>query len=124
MELTPDNKIRKFILVGDKVLLKPSAFSEKTKSGLYLPQTVIEKEPVQSGYVLQVGPGYAIPSMEETESWKGEEARIQYIPLQAKEGDLALFLARQSFEVQYEGEKYLIIPHQAILMLVREDDLF
>lgn len=124
MELTPDNKIRKFILVGDKVLLKPGAFNEKTKSGLYLPQTVVEKEPVQSGYVLQVGPGYAIPSADEPESWKGEEERMRYIPLQAKEGDIALFLGSQSFEVQYEGEKYLIIPHQAILMLVREDDLF
>jgi co-chaperonin GroES (HSP10) len=123
MLLTPDNKIRKFILVGDKVLIQPKAFSEQTKSGLYLPQTVVEKEPVHSGYVLQVGPGYAIPSSDEQESWKPEEERLRYIPLQAKEGDVALFMARNMFEVMYEGEKYLIVPHSSILMLVREEDL-
>lgn len=123
MHLTPDNRIRKFVLVGDKVLIQPQAFNDRTKSGLYLPQTVAEKEPIQSGLVLQVGPGYAIPSMEEPESWKPEEERLRYIPLQAKEGDVALFQARNAFEVQYEGEKYLIIPHSAILMLVREEDL-
>ena len=123
MQLTPDNKMRKFVLVGDKVLIQPKAFSEQTKSGLYLPQTVVEKEPIHSGYVLQVGPGYAIPAMEENDSWKPEEERLRYIPLQAKEGDVALFLARNAFEVLYEGEKYMIIPHSSILMLVRDEDL-
>jgi co-chaperonin GroES (HSP10) len=123
MHITSDNKIRRFVLVGDKVLIKPKTFNDQTKSGLYLPQTVVEKEPIQSGYVLQVGPGYAIPSAEENESWKPEDERLKYIPLQAKEGDLALYLARNSFEVQYEGEKYLIIPHNSILMLVREEEL-
>lgn len=123
MHITPDNKIRKFILVGDKVLIQPKAFSDQTKSGLYLPQTVVEKEPVQSGYVLQVGPGYAIPSIDDQESWKPEDERLKYVPLQAKEGDVALFLSRNAHEVQYEGEKYMIIPHGAILMLVREEDL-
>jgi chaperonin GroES len=123
MHITPDNKIRKFILVGYKVLIQPKAFSDQTKSGLYLPQTVVEKEPVQSGYVLQVGPGYAIPSIDDQESWKPEDERLKYVPLQAKEGDVALFLSRNAYEVQYEGEKYMIIPHGAILMLVREEDL-
>jgi chaperonin GroES len=123
MQLTPDNKIRKFVLVGDKVLIQPKSFAEKTKSGLYLPQTVVEKEPIQSGYVLQVGPSYAIPSAYDQESWKPEDERLKYIPLQAKEGDVALFLARNAFDVMYEGEKYVIIPHSSILMLVRDEDL-
>lgn len=123
MLLTSDNKMRRLILIGDKVLIRPKSFSDKTKSGLYLPQTVADKELVQSGYVLQTGPGYAIPSMDETEVWKPDEEKLKYLPLQAQEGDVALFLARHAFEVQYEGEKYLIVPHSAILMLVRDEEL-
>lgn len=121
MELTPDNKLRKLILVGDKVLIKPRNFNDKTKSGLYLPQTVLDKEEVQSGHVIHVGPGYAIPSSEPEESWKSQETNVKYMPLQAQEGDIAVFLQKHSWEVMYEEEKYLIVPHQSILMLIRDE---
>jgi co-chaperonin GroES (HSP10) len=44
--------------------------------------------------------------------------------LQAKEGDLAIYLQRQGFEVEFDQEKYMIVPHSAILMLVRDEALF
>ncbi|NBV30517.1 MAG: co-chaperone GroES, partial [Chitinophagaceae bacterium] len=59
----------------------------------------------------------------EDESWKSEEERIKYVPLQAKEGDLAIFLLSGATEVIYENEKYFIVPQSAILMLEREEDL-
>ena len=125
MQLTAENKLKKLIVVGDKVLVKPKKESEKTSSGLYLPPGVKEKEKVQSGYVVKAGPGYPIPlPLDEEESWKGEDDKVKYVPLQAKEGDLAIFLQSASFEVMYEGEKYFIVPQSSILMLEREDDLF
>jgi chaperonin GroES len=60
----------------------------------------------------------------EDEPWKGEEEKIKYVPLQAKEGDLAIFLLSGATEVMYEGDKYFIVPQSAILMLEREDDLY
>ena len=58
---------------------------KKSQGGLYLPPNVIEKEKVQSGYVLKVGPGYPIASpTDEDEPWKGDEKSTKYIPLQAK----------------------------------------
>ena len=45
------------------------------------------------------------------------------MPLQAKEGDLAIFLLSGATEVMYEKEKYFIVPQSAILMLEREEDL-
>jgi co-chaperonin GroES (HSP10) len=51
--------IDRFIVVGERVLLKPQEESSRTSSGLYLPAGVAEKERVQSGYVMKVGPGYA-----------------------------------------------------------------
>lgn len=122
MELTLENKLKKIIVVGDRVLIRPTKQNEKTKSGLYLPPGVQEKEKVQNGYVMKVGPGYPLPMPNEIdEPWKEEE--VKYIPLQAKEGDLALFLQRGAFEVVLDNEKYFIVPQSSILMLEREEDL-
>ena len=124
MKLTPDNKLKKLIVVGDRVLIKPAKQSDKTDSGLYLPPGVQEKEKIQSGYVIKVGPGYPLPlPADEDDVWKGKDEMVKYLPLQAQEGDLAIFLQRGAIEVIYESEKYFIVPQASILMLEREEDL-
>ena len=122
MRITPDNKWKKLVIIGDRVLIKPTQGHDRTASGLYLPPGVQEKEKVQQGYVIKTGPGYAIPVPVESESWKAEEEQVKYVPLQAKEGDLAIFLVSGATEVMYEEEKYFIVPQNAILMLEREED--
>jgi len=124
MELTSDNKLKKIIIVGDRVLVKPTKDPQKTDSGIYLPPGVHEKEKVQSGYVVKTGPGYAIPTVAEDEDWRPEEDKVKYVPLQAQEGDLAIFLQKGAFEVMYNKEKYFIVPQSSILMLEREENLF
>jgi len=124
MEVTHENKLRKIVVVGDRVLIKPKTMSERTESGLYLPPGVQEKEKAQSGYIMKTGPGYPIPMpVEENEPWKDQEDQIKYVPLQAKVGDLAIFLQKGAFEIIYEREKYFIVPQSSILMLEREEDL-
>jgi len=124
MRLTEDNKLRKLVVVGDRVLIKPKKASEKTSSGLYLPPGVQEKEKVQQGYIIKAGPGYPIPMhVEDDEPWKEKDENIRYVPLQAKEGDLAIFLLNGAHEVIYEGEKFYIVSQNAILMLEREEEL-
>ncbi|HEY9007047.1 MAG TPA: co-chaperone GroES family protein [Ohtaekwangia sp.] len=123
MKITADNKLKKLIVVGDRVLIKPTQQSDKTASGLYLPPGVQEKEKIQSGYVIKVGPGYPLPLPAEDEVWKGKEEQVKYLPLQAQEGDLAIFLQKGAIEVMYEDEKYFIVPQASILMLEREEDL-
>jgi len=119
----PENKLQKLIVIGDRVLVKPVQPNERTSSGLYLPPGVHEKEKVQQGYVMKAGPGFVIPVPIENESWKSEEEQIKYVPLQAKEGDLAIFLLSGATEVIYEGDKYFIVPQSAILMLERDQEL-
>ncbi|OQA69534.1 MAG: chaperonin [Ignavibacteriales bacterium UTCHB2] len=114
--------LQKFIVVGDRVLIRPQEDSNKTSSGLYLPAGVAEKERIQSGYVIKVGPGYATSAQNEDEPWKQSEEQVKYIPLQAKEGDLAIFLRKEAFEIEFEKEKLLIVPNPAILLLIRNDD--
>ena len=123
MHLTPDNRLKKLVVIGDRVLIKPTKPDERTASGLYLPPGVQEKEKVQQGYVIKTGPGYAIPMPVDDEPWKQDDDQVKYVPLQTKEGDLAIFLLSGATEVMYENERYFIAPQSAILMLEREEDL-
>lgn len=115
------NSIEKFVVVGDRVLIKPRDMDTHTRSGLVLPASVKAKEEIHSGYILKTGPGYPIPNNDIEESWKGAED-TKYIGMQANEGDLAIFLKSRSFEIEFENEKYLIVPHGAILLLIRDDN--
>lgn len=123
MYITADNRFKKLIIIGDRVLIRPTKPNERTDSGLYLPPGVQEKEKVQQGYILKTGPGYALPSLQEEEPWKAVEEQVKYVPLQAREGDLAIFLVGGATEIMYEGEKYFIVPQSAILMLERDEEL-
>jgi chaperonin GroES len=115
---------KKLIVVGDKVLILPDKDKEQTKHGLYLPPGVKEKDKVQGGYIVQVGPGYPVvnPNYIDQESWSTTpKDPVKYIPLQAEEGDYALFLRDSAIEIEYEDKQYLIAPQSAILMLIRPD---
>lgn len=120
-----ESDIKKFIVVGDRVLIKPKSPQEKTKSGLYLPPGVQENEKIHSGYVLKVGPGYPIPAINESdEPWKDRSEEVKYVPLQPKAGDLAVYLQKSGYEIEFNKERYVIVPHSSILLLIRDSDLF
>ena len=75
---------------------------------------------------MKVGPGYPIAAdfgLDE-EVWNQDQQEdVRYIPLQAKAGDLAIYLQRDAIEIIYHQERYFIVPQSALLMLVREVDL-
>ena len=125
MDLQIDEKdLQKFIIIGDRVLVKPRSNQKKTKSGLYLPPTVSENEKLHSGYVVKVGPGYPIPAINEAdEPWKTAE-KVRYVPLQPKEGDMAIYLQNSGWDIEFNKEKYVILPQSAILLLIRDEGLF
>lgn len=112
-------------IVGDRVLIRPRPEDEQTRSGLFLPPGIEEQEPAASGYVLKVGPGFPMPSQSEDEPWKhSEQEEVRYIPLQAKTGDLAVYLRKQAITITFNDQNYVIVPQHAILMLYRDDGLF
>ena len=115
-------KTEKIIVVGDRILIRPEDKLDKTNSGLYLPPSVAEKEKVQSGYVIKVGPGYPVGTPSEDESWK-QSGEAKYIPLQAEEGDLALYLKKDAIEIELDEQKMVIVPQSAILLLLRDEGL-
>ncbi len=117
---------KKIILVGDRVLIQPDKDQEKTPHGLYLPPGVKEKEKVQAGYIVKVGPGYPVvnPNYMDQEPWSTTpKDPVKYIPLQAEEGDYALFLRDNAIEIEFEQKQYLIIQQSHLLMIIRPDTL-
>lgn len=114
------------LVVGDRVLVRPDNLEERTRVGLVLPQSVMEKNPVQSGRVLAVGPGTPIASLtgDEGEVWKrqSKDRSVRYIPGQAEVGDLTLFLRNEAVEVRYQGEQFLVVPQSAILLIIRSEE--
>lgn len=111
------------IVVGDRVLIDPQTSEEQTDSGLVLPASVSEQDGVLSGRVVKTGPGYLTqnPEYTESESWKESTTPVRYLPLQAEPGDHAFFVQNEAIDLRYDGTQYMIVPHQAIVALVRED---
>jgi co-chaperonin GroES (HSP10) len=112
---------KQLLLVGDKVLIEPDE-GEKTESGLYLPQNVREKEKVQTGKIVQVGPGYPVydPTLLEDEPWATNTSKKKYFPLQAKVGDYCIFLRDQAIEIAFNKKNYMVASQSAILVFIRD----
>jgi chaperonin GroES len=114
---------REIIVIGDRVLIVPDVSEDRSNVGLYLPKWAVEKESVQGGTIVDVGPGIPLPLPNEMdeESWRPMSgSAIQFVPLQAKIGDYALFLRKAAVEFKFDGDTYLIVPQGALLVLVRD----
>ncbi len=86
--------------LSDHILIEPIREEEKTKSGIFLPETA-EKEKSEEGIVIAVGPGK-----------KTDDGKI--IPVSVKPGQKVLFTKYGPNEIKIEGKEYLI---------AREDDI-
>ena len=114
---------KQVLVVGDRVLIRPDTGESKSPAGLYLPPSVIEKQEVRGGMVVEVGPGIPLGSPDSSldEPWKDKRSDVKYIPTQADIGDYALFLGKASIEIKIEDKDYLIVSQSAILILIRDD---
>ena len=117
------SKSKQVLVVGDRLLIQPDKGDKTSPAGLYLPPSVVEKQEVKGGIVVEVGPGIPLGSPNETidEPWKDGKSDIKYIPTQAEIGDYALYLGKASIEIEIEKKEYLIVPQSAILILIRDD---
>lgn len=117
-----DDRSKNLLVVGDRVLIVPEEGEERTRVGLYLPQTAVDALAVQGGRIVATGPGNPVPEPTalDDEPWKiGSREGVRYVPMQARVGDYALFFRKASVEITFEHRQYLVVPQAAILVLVR-----
>ena len=89
--------------LADRVVVKPLPAEDKTKGGLFVPDTA--KERPQQGEVVAVGPGRV------TDDGKR-------IPAEVKVGDRILYGKYTGTEVDYEGTEYLIMRESDIFAII------
>ena len=78
------SKNKQILIVGDRVLIRPDKGEKKSKAGLYLPPSVIEKQEILSGVVVEVGPGIPMGNPEDqlNEPWSASDSSpVKYIPV-------------------------------------------
>ena len=117
--------LKKLIVVGDRVLVVPQEGEERTNVGLYLPPTAVDHQAVQGGRIVATGPGTPLspPAELDAEPWKIPGGEGRFLPIQARNGDFALFFRKAAVEITFEGKRYLVVPQAAILVLVRSKDI-
>lgn len=118
---------KELIVIGDRVLIKVDEEEKRTEVGLYLPDTVRDKEEVLGGTIVKTGRGAPLvePNLLLSGAWgdaDDDQVHVRYIPMQAKAGDYALFMRKAAIEVQYDNDTYLVVPQGAILLLMRDHD--
>jgi len=96
---------RSFARLGDRVVVKPTAREEMTKSGIVLPDTAKEKP--QEGSILAVGPGRIL------DDGKRESMDV-------KVGQKVLYGKYAGTEFKVEEDDLLIVSQKDILAIVED----
>jgi chaperonin GroES len=91
--------------LGDRVVIKPLAREEMTRSGIVLPDTAKEKP--QEGTILAVGPGAL-----------NDDGKRN--PMDVKAGQKVLYAKYAGTEFKVDDEELLIVSQKDILAIVTD----
>ena len=89
--------------IGDRVIVQRLGSAEKSKGGLYLPDTAQEKP--QEGKVIAVGSGKMLKSG-------------KVVPLAVKAGDKIIFGKYSGSEIKVDDKEYVFLNKDDILAIV------
>ena len=91
--------------LADRVLIKPAAKEEVTKSGIVIPDTAKEKP--QEGEIIAAGPG------------KLNDKGVR-IPLEVTVGDRVMYARYAGTEIKIDGDEHLVLREEDILAIVEK----
>ena len=91
--------------MGDRLVVKPMQSEEKTKSGIYLPDTAKEKP--QEGKVIAVGPGRMTD--------EGKRIAPDVVV-----GDIVLYTKYGGSEIKIDGEEQIILREEEVLGVIEK----
>lgn len=92
--------------LADRVVIQPQEREEKTKGGLFLPDTASKEKP-QEGTVMAVGEGRV-------------DDNGKRVSVSVKAGDRVLFAKYAGTEIKIDEVDYLILAEKDILAVVQE----
>ena len=89
--------------IGDRVIVQRLGSAEKSKGGLYLPDSAQEKP--QEGKVIAVGSGKTL-----------KDGKV--VPLSVKAGDRIIFGKYSGSEIKVDDKEYVFLNEDDILAIV------
>jgi chaperonin GroES len=92
--------------LADRVVVKPAEREEKTKGGIYLPDTASKELPME-GTVLAVGDGRV-------------DDNGKRVAMSVKAGDKVLFAKYSGTEYKVDDVEYLILAEKDILGIIED----
>jgi chaperonin GroES len=92
--------------LADRVVIKPMEREERTKGGIYLPDTASKERPME-GTILAVGEGRI-------------DDNGKRVPMNVKAGDRVLFAKYSGTEYKVDDIEYLILSEKDILGIIQE----
>lgn len=91
--------------LGDRVVIKPAEREEKTRSGIFLPDTASKERPME-GTILAVGEGR-----------RDDSGKL--IPMSVSVGDKIVFAKYSGTEFKVDEVEYLILSEKDILGIIQ-----
>lgn len=91
--------------LGDRVVVRPEKFEEKTAGGIIIPDTARQEKP-EKGMVVAVGEGKM-----------NDDGRM--LPMRTKVGDKVMFSKYGYDEVKIDGEEYFIISESNVVAILK-----
>ncbi|MCK5841484.1 MAG: co-chaperone GroES [Candidatus Sabulitectum sp.] len=113
---------KQLIVPGDRILVSPPVAGERTDSGLYVPDSAVDKRKVMAGWVEAVGPGYPVPDPggSSDEPWKTSDTpAVKHYPLQVEKGDYILYVKSAAWEIRLDTGKFFVVPYSSVLVILR-----
>ena len=92
--------------LGDRVVIKPAEREEKTKGGIYLPDTASKERPME-GTILAVGEGRL-------------DDNGKRVAMNVQAGDKVLFAKYSGTEYKIDDVEYLILSEKDILGIIQD----
>ena len=90
--------------LGDKILIKRADAQDRTDSGIFLPDSAMDKP--REGKVMALGNGIL------------NKDTGEYMPFSVKKGDSVIFSSYSGTEVKIDGEEVLIMTEDDILGVI------
>lgn len=92
--------------LGDRVVIKPAEREEKTKGGIFLPDTASKERPME-GTVMAAGEGR-----------RDDSGKL--IAMSVRAGDKVVFAKYSGTEFKVDDVEYLILSEKDILGVIQE----
>lgn len=101
----PAEKKLRIVPLGDRVVVEPEQFEEKTAGGIIIPDTARSEKP-EKGTVVAVGEGKM-----------NDDGRA--LPMRTKVGDRVMFSKYGYDEIKIDGVEYFIIAESNIIAILK-----